>query len=192
MKFITLSRAELTPTVKLALARFRHRVFIDRLNWRLQEAVIGFEIDQYDHEHTIYVIALDNQDEICGCARLLPTIFPYLLNERFPALLGDMPAPQHASVWELSRLAIHRTHEASRMWPIKALLGAIVKYAVGHGAQQLIGVTVPSMERLLRRVGIAIQRIGPPIRIDGKQIVACGFNLDRQTHCALDLDPYSP
>jgi acyl homoserine lactone synthase len=46
----------------------------------------------------------ENQ-EIIGTARLLPTNHSYLLGEVFPQLMNGLTIPDSAEVWELSRFA---------------------------------------------------------------------------------------
>ncbi|WDD91952.1 GNAT family N-acetyltransferase [Burkholderia sp. FERM BP-3421] len=175
------------------LGLYRHRIFVEQLGWKLPSADEAFERDQYDRDDTVYVFARDEAGSICGCARLLPTTRPYLLKELFPDLLAaDMPAPQSTAVWELSRFAANTddpAHAGNLMWAVKPMLAAVVECAARRGARQLIGVTFMSMERLFRRIGVHAHRAGPAQSIDGRMVVACWIDLDRQTLAALDLDP---
>src|SRR5215469_16040477 len=96
----------LPKDIDAALAHYRHRIFVEQLGWKLPSADEGFERDQYDRDDTVYVVAHDDSGSICGCARLLPTTRPYLLQELFPFLLADGVAPPESPlVWELSRFA---------------------------------------------------------------------------------------
>ncbi|AOJ07008.1 N-acylhomoserine lactone synthase BspI1 [Burkholderia mayonis] len=175
------------------LGLYRHRVFVEQLGWKLPSASEGFERDQYDRDDTVYVVARDDDAEICGCARLLPTTRPYLLKELFPTLVAnDMPLPQSATVWELSRFAANAedpTGSGNPAWAVRPMLAAVVECAVRLGAKQLIGVTFLSMERLFRRIGVHAHRAGPAQQIDGRMVVACWIDLDSQTLAALGLDP---
>ncbi|KVD80819.1 acyl-homoserine-lactone synthase [Burkholderia sp. ABCPW 14] len=175
------------------LGLYRHRVFVEQLGWKLPSASEGFERDQYDRDDTVYVVARDDDGEICGCARLLPTTRPYLLKELFPTLVAnDMPLPQSATVWELSRFAANAedpTGSGNPAWAVRPMLAAVVECAVRLGAKQLIGVTFLSMERLFRRIGVHAHRAGPAQQIDGRMVVACWIDLDSQTLAALGLDP---
>ncbi|AJX34501.1 N-acylhomoserine lactone synthase BspI1 [Burkholderia oklahomensis] len=175
------------------LGLYRHRVFVEQLGWKLPSASEGFERDQYDRDDTVYVVARDDDGEICGCARLLPTTRPYLLEELFPTLVADdMPLPQSATVWELSRFAANAedpTGGGNPAWAVRPMLAAVVECAVRLGAKQLIGVTFLSMERLFRRIGVHAHRAGPAQQIDGRMVVACWIDLDSQTLAALGLDP---
>ncbi|KVE32611.1 acyl-homoserine-lactone synthase [Burkholderia sp. TSV86] len=175
------------------LGIYRHRVFVEQLGWKLPSAGEGFERDQYDRDDTVYVIARDDAGAICGCARLLPTTRPYLLKELFPNLVAeDLPMPQSAAVWELSRFAANGDDPSgagNSSWMVRPMLAAVVECAVRLGAKQLIGVTFLSMERLFRRIGVHAHRAGPAQQIDGRMVVACWIDLDSQTLAALDLAP---
>ncbi|MGN6667387.1 MAG: acyl-homoserine-lactone synthase [Trinickia sp.] len=177
-----------------ALAHYRHQIFVEQLGWNLPCADDGFERDQYDREDTLYVIARDESGAICGCARLLPTTRPYLLQELFPSLLADgMEPPRDTAVWELSRFAASTSNgafgEEACAWAVRPMLASVVECAVKMGARQLIGVTFLSMERLFRRIGVHAHRAGPAQRIDGRVVVACWIDLDAQTLTALDIAP---
>ncbi len=184
----------LPEDLEAALAHYRHRIFVEQLGWRLPCADAGFERDQYDCDATLYVVARDECGAICGCARLLPTTQPYLLQELFPSLLADgMEPPRDTAVWELSRFAASASDGASGeeagAWAVRPMLASVVECAVKTGARQLIGVTFLSMERLFRRIGVHAHRAGPAQRIDGRMVVACWIDLDVQTLTALGIDP---
>ncbi|PPK46546.1 acyl homoserine lactone synthase [Trinickia symbiotica] len=180
----------LSDDVDAALAQYRHQVFVEQLGWDLPLADSRSERDQYDRADTVYVVARDESDTICGCARLLPTTRPYLLRDVFPFLLApDMPAPEAPDVWELSRFAAspETARDESASWAVRPMLASVVECAAQLGARQLIGVTFASMERLFRRIGVHAHRAGPAQRIDGRMVVACWIDIDGQTLDALGL-----
>ena len=53
------------------MARYRHKVFVEQLGWGLQTQD-GAELDQFDRQDTVYVVAQDDEGHVFGCARLLP------------------------------------------------------------------------------------------------------------------------
>ncbi len=185
--------ARLSPQLAAELGLYRYRVFVEQLGWKLPSEEEKYERDQYDRDDTIYVFARDASGRMCGCARLLPTTRPYLLQEIFPHLLADdIPAPRAADVWELSRFAASPEDGAepgSLAWSVRPMLAAAVECAARRGARQLIGVTFCSIERLFRRIGVHAHRAGPPVSIDGRMVVACWIDIDAQTLAALGLDP---
>eukprot|EP01037_Dinobryon_pediforme_P025485 gene25485-27658_t len=145
---------ELTNSEALALYAYRYAVFVERLGWELPGANDGIEIDQFDRPDTIHVIARDEAGVVCGCARLLPTVRPYLLSDVFPELMCNEPLPQTADVWELSRFASN---------DLKALMTETIKCATEQGAKRLIAVTSKGVDRILRRLGINWYPIGPAV-----------------------------
>ena len=191
MQTISGSAREFSPEFEIAVAEYRHRIFIEKLGWPLP-VQNGMERDQFDRPDTIYVVARDYSGEICGCARLLPTTQPYLLGEVFPNLLCGQPVPSARNTWELSRFAAaapgaHCASAVEAAINTRGLLAAAVSSAAAQGADRLITVSPLGVERLLHRMGVHAHRAGPPVYVDGKPIFACWIEIDDQTRCALDV-----
>lgn len=174
----------LSPQAVSELAFYRHKVFVERLGWQLQSEG-GLEFDQFDRDDTLYVIARDDDGDVIGCGRLLPTTRPYLLGDIFPQLMGEHPIPRSPDVWELSRFAA-MDFGSSNMSPLgqfsspiaAGLLHAAMASAAQRGAKSLITVSPLGVERLLRKGGIAAHRIAPPVIVDGRPVFACLISLD--------------
>ncbi|MCX4159666.1 GNAT family N-acetyltransferase [Paraburkholderia aspalathi] len=181
--------------VAVPLARYRYQRFVKDLGWDLPSEHNDSERDQYDRNDTVYIIARDEDDSVLGCARLLPTTGPYLLQEIFPDLVASgVPLPCSPDVWEISRFAANPLSGggpdgASGNYAIRPLLAAVVQCALTLGARQLVGVTYVSMERLFRRIGVHMHRAGPPQRIDDRPVIGFWFDLDDQTQRSLGIEP---
>ncbi|AOZ02108.1 hypothetical protein BKK81_22600 [Cupriavidus sp. USMAHM13] len=160
------------------IARYRYKVFVQQLGWRMPCGQEG-ELDQFDHPETFYVVA-QSHSEIVGIARLLPTTRPYLLAEVFPQLLDGAAPPSSARVWELSRFAATPPHGA-RNGPLDhfssplavALLAAALACAARQGAAHVITVSPLAVERLLRKAGFSARRVGAPMVHDEESLIAC-------------------
>jgi len=179
MDFISGTAAGLNPATYASLSRYRRKLFIDTLGWQL-DSPPGEERDQFDRGDTVYVVARNARGAVTGCARLLPTVAPYLLAEVFPQLLGDLPAPCAPEVWELSRFAALDFDSAQTSalpsWSSElavALLHQTLACAAACGARHLITVSPIGVERLLRRAGFHARRAGPPVMVDGHPLFAC-------------------
>lgn len=192
MMLVSGNTSQLPPGLEVALAAYRHRVFVDALLWQLPTED-GLERDQFDRADTLYVIARGSKGEVCGCARLLPTIKAYLLDDVFPELMNGFPAPHSHDVWELSRFSTMPVEGAPALPRGEArvrfcsLFAAVVEAASAHGAIRLITVTALGVERILRNIGIHAHRVGPPRLVDGKPTLAMWVELDDQTRRALQL-----
>lgn len=167
------------------IARYRHRVFVERLGWNLQTRG-GAELDQFDRKDTCYLVARNAEGETIGTARLLPTHRPYLLASVFPQLLGDVPAPRTPRVWELSRFAA--VDLGARDAPLRdpygsstalELLAAAMRVVAEQGAQRLISASPLGIERILRRAGVSAHRVAPPVLIEGHHLFACYIDVDK-------------
>ena len=161
------------------VAHYRHKVFIEMLGWEL-ETRNGEELDQFDRPDTLYVVSQDDDGNVNGCARLLPTSQPYLLGEIFPQLMNGAGVPCSDDVWELSRFAAvdfnSRTTSALSQFSSEVaveLLKESIAFAAANGAKRLITVSPIGIERLLRRAGFRAHRAGPPMIFDGPPIFAC-------------------
>lgn len=164
----------LPSQIRQSLLRYRYDVFVRQLGWQLPLARDGQELDEFDGPRAVYVVDCDEQERVCGCARLLPTVEPYLLSEHFLDLL-DEPAPCSSEVWELSRLSVASTTAgAAKPDALHGLLAAVLAFAYSRGIKSLIGVTFPSLTQRLSELGARVALCGATRRDDeGRAIVAC-------------------
>jgi N-acyl-L-homoserine lactone synthetase len=189
MKIDAGTLADLTPELMTELARYRHKVFVEKLGWKLTTEK-DLELDQFDRPDTLYVIAQNDDEQVIGTARLLPTIRPYLLSEIFPQLLGGTPIPRSQKIWELSRFAAvdfnaRRTSALSQFSPpvASALLRTAIGAAAERGAERLITVSPVGVERLLRKAEFQAHRAGPPIVVGGEPLFACWIECVDNADC---------
>jgi acyl homoserine lactone synthase len=189
MNFVSAQGCEMPSELRHLLTGYRYGVFVRDLGWRLQ-APEGREEDQFDRPDTLYVVARDTDGNILGCCRLLPTTRPYLLRDVFPGLLGGIAPPQRDDIWELSRFAATASSPAASA-PVpprlaeRVLLQAL-RVCTRRGAQQLLAVTTLAVERLMRRAGVDVQRMGPPALRDGSAIIAVVININERSISALE------
>lgn len=179
MNRIAGSTSTLSKELFSQMGRYRHKVFVETLGWDLTVRN-GEELDQFDRPDTLYVLSKDEEGNVNGCARLLPTSQSYLLGDVFPQLMNGQPVPCSDDVWELSRFAAvdfnSRTTSALSQFSSEVavrLLQDSIAFAAEQGAKRLITVSPIGIERLLRRAGFHAHRAGPPMIIDGHPIFAC-------------------
>lgn len=155
--------------------RLRKTVFNDRLGWDV--SVSGeFEIDEYDALGPRYLLSIDRYGALNGCVRLLPTIGPNMLRDIFPSLVTKAAVPRGERVWEASRFAVNRNAtaaEAGLSQTTYDLLIGVLKFGLSNGISTIACVVDVRMERILRRAGWQLDRLGPPRRI-GNTIAMAG------------------
>lgn len=170
MAAITIARAGehgLGAPLLDSMYRLRSDVFHKRLGWdvRVED---GREHDWFDLIGPHYVVAHDGNSRALGCCRLLPTLGPNMLRDIFPELLDGAPAPGSASAWEVSRFAL--CDECSQGgYGFGAISSSIIaevfRFVATQGAESLVGVTSAPFERMLRHMGLQVERLGQARRI---------------------------
>ena len=161
-----------------AMYRLRRNVFKDRLDWSV--AVAGdMEVDLFDALNPTYLLVLTQDGAVVGSVRLLPTVGPTMLADTFPLLLGDRPMPRSDKILESSRfcvdtkrapqLAANGINRATIM-----LFAAMIESLRAKNADSIVTVTDVRMERILRRAGWPLERLGSPHRI-GQTMALAGY-----------------
>jgi len=90
----------------LDMHRLRKRVFKDRMGWEVSINSHGLEVDQFDFPETVYLLALDDERQVIGNWRLLPTIGPTMIRDVWPEFLETIDMKLDPYSWEVSRFAV--------------------------------------------------------------------------------------
>ncbi len=169
-----------------AMYRLRARVFRDRMGWDIP-TIAGMEIDGYDALGPHYMLIQTPGGAVQGCWRLMPTEGPNMLRDTFPQLLDGKPAPAGRQIWELSRFAIETGSDQSFGFADLTMhaIHALVSFADRMGINRYVTVTTTPIERLLRRTGIELARLGPPMRIGVENAIALEIGVSAKTRTAL-------
>lgn len=159
--------------------RVRKTVFADRLGWKVK-ACGAFERDHYDDLNPAYLIWCDdNQNQLYGAVRLMPTTGPTLLYDVFRSTFphaADLIAP---GIYEGTRMCVDEealAHDFPHMRCERALcllLLALCEVALDNGIHMMISNYEPHMRRIYEKAGAAFDELG---RADGfgKHPVCCG------------------
>ncbi|MBR1208063.1 MULTISPECIES: acyl-homoserine-lactone synthase [unclassified Bradyrhizobium] len=177
MNVIVRARTALLHNSELTLGmhRLRGRVFKERLDWEVSVSD-GLEIDQYDTLAPTYLLAVEQRD-VVGCVRLLPTTGRNMLADTFPVLLDGRAAPKAVKIWESSRFCVDTqnvaaTAENGLRKATFLLFAAMIEWSQQHDLQAIATVTDLRMERILRRAGWHLDRLGEPRQIGATKAVA--------------------
>ena len=177
IRIITKDNADRHVDHLLQMHRIRKSVFADRLGWDV--TVRGeLEIDEYDAVGPSYLLSMDRHAAVNGCVRLLPTTGPNMLRDIFPSFVTRAAVPYGERVWEASRFAVSGNGssvaaEAGLSQVTYELLIGVLKFGLSNGITMIVCVVDVRMERILRRAGWKLERLGPAQRI-GKTIAMAG------------------
>jgi acyl homoserine lactone synthase len=158
--------------------RLRYRVFRGRLDWEVQ--VSGdMEIDEFDTLQPCYLLQRAGDGRIQGCVRLLPSTGATMLRDTFPVLLDGAPAPKSPAIWESSRFALDLPPDTPKATHGLAtatyeLFAGMIEFGLSRKLTEIVTVTDARMERILRRAGWPLRRIGKT-RALGNTLALAGY-----------------
>ena len=177
MRVVELSRAGHGANISLLMGmhRLRRKVFKDRLDWSVS-TMGDLEMDRFDTLDATYLVVAD-RGMVLGCVRLLPTIGPNMLADTFPELLEGGAAPRSDAIAESSRFCVDtELTDAMTDGGLRRatfmLFAAMLEWGEARGLASIATVTDLRMERILRRAGWTLERLGAPRRIGSTVAVA--------------------
>ena len=183
IRIVTNDNAEHHVSNLYQMHRSRKAVFKDRLGWDV--TVKGeLEIDEYDALRPSYLLSIDRYGIINGCVRLLPTTGPNMLRDIFPSFVTKAALPCGERVWEASRFAVSRNSTAAELGISQTtydLLIGVLKFGLSNGISMIACVVDVRMERILRRAGWQLERLGPAHRIGNTIAMAGQLEVSAQT-----------
>jgi N-acyl-L-homoserine lactone synthetase len=142
--------------------RDRKMVFIERLGWNVA-ATGEFEIDAYDREDTMYLLATRPRDTaVLASARLLSTLRPLLMCDLFPHLCRHGP-PRGPGIWEASRFCVSPTvtNRALRLRLLWEILCGIMEASLLFGTERVVLTANSALRPLVMRCGWDASTLGP-------------------------------
>lgn len=159
--------------------QLRARVFSGRLNWNVTVRN-GCEYDAFDQCRPTYILVVTKRDTVIGSVRLLPALGPTLLSVLFPELAGQGLYRPHATLIESSRFCVDTSElgaseTGGQGYPLHGatwtLFAAIIDWSMANGYDELITATDLRIERILRRAGWKMARVGEPKPIGNTRAV---------------------
>jgi len=182
IRIVTKDNAESHLNNLHQMHRIRKTVFKDRLGWDV--AVSGeLEVDEYDALEPSYLLSIDRRGIVNGCVRLLPTTGPNMLRDIFPSFVTKAAVPRGERVWEASRFAVSRNTSAAEAGLSQTtydLLIGVLEFGLSKGISTIACVVDVRMERILRRAGWELERLGPVHRIGNTTAMAGQLNVSAQ------------
>lgn len=156
----------------------RKEVFVNRLGWALPSRESWLEVDEFDNDEAVYLLAREpNTGKHQGSVRLLPSTRPHVLASVFPQLCA-IGVPTGVDCWEISRLVASPSQSSGtaliRVYRLLAL--ALVEFALLNDIRTYSLVVEFTRVPALLSVGWDVHPLGLPTlccdeRLQALQIV---------------------
>ena len=150
--------------------------FKRRRKWSVK-VTNGQERDYFDELNPLYVMVVTQERDLLASVRLLPTTGPHMLADIFPELMGNEDIIRHPLIWESSRFCINPNLCESQFKDgtnqvTRTLLKGTFEVAQQAGMHQIVSVADLMVEKILKRSGCSVERIGQLYHYDGLATVA--------------------
>ena len=149
--------------------RIRHKIFVEERGWKTLERPDGREIDQYDDDDTIYLLAMD-EGRVVGGHRLYPTTKPTMIGEVFPHLAAVGGCPSAPDIWEWSRYFIIPERRDSDL--NLRLMAAVQEFGLDEGISQVSAVIEMWWLPRFQQAGFALKPLGVPALVENAWTIA--------------------
>ena len=162
--------------------RIRHRIYVHERGWHDLARLDGREVDQFDDENAIYLLALDDKMRVQGGSRLISSLKPHLLADVFPELAGVRPIPRAPDIYEWTRFyVVPEAREPHAISNVSCqIMCGVQELCLECGISQLSIVTEPPWITRFLRLGWNPQPLGLPIVWKGMDVV--GITVDISEH----------
>lgn len=167
----------------------RKRVFVDRLGWDLPSPGSWLEVDDFDNECAIYLLARSpSTGRHEGSVRLLPTTNRHMLASLFGGLCAG-PVPTGDDIWEISRLVTCPPDVAgTSLFKLHRLLAlGLLEFALLNSIRGYTLVAEAHRVPALLSIGWAVKPLGLPTDYFGQSLQALEISVDAGTLRALRL-----
>jgi acyl-homoserine lactone synthase len=150
--------------------RIRHDIYVGERRWMALEKPDGREVDQFDNEDAVYLLALD-EGHVIGGTRLVPTLSPHLMADVFPFLANVEGIQRGPDIVEWTRIFVVPAHRGRDSKILHTVLAGMLEYCL---REEITAITVVMETWWLPRfleLGWEVKPLGLPAVIDGMSCV---------------------
>lgn len=185
IKMIHGHERHLFPREMDQMHRLRKRVFHDRMQWDVP-IINEWEVDGFDALDPLYLLAMDDKDNVIGSTRLLPTTGYTMINDVFSELLPEQAPVYSPRIWEGSRFCVDSDvgAQGERTAFSRAALEMLIagnEIGLEIGLTHTVAVFDLNMHRLMKRIGCAGEPLAPPRRIGHVMCIAVAIEMSVET-----------
>ncbi|WP_247440019.1 acyl-homoserine-lactone synthase [Bradyrhizobium sp. 139] len=138
----------------------------------------GREVDTYDNEDAVYLLALENC-RVLGGSRLYPTTKPTLMSEVFPHLAAVRGCPSDPLVWEWSRFFVSRERRDGAF--NLQLMAAAQEFCLDQGIERLCLVMETWWLPRFHDIGFIVTPLGLPTLVEHSWTMAATIEVHQES-----------
>jgi acyl-homoserine lactone synthase len=163
--------------------RIRHDIFVEERQWETLRKPDKREVDRFDNEDTIYLLALEGR-RVIGGHRLYPTTKPSMMSEIFPHLAEVRGCPSDPLVWEWSRYFIVRNRRDGNL--NLRLMAAVQEFCLAEGIAKISAIMETWWLPRFQEAGFVVTPLGLPALVENAWTMAALIDVSRDTLRAIN------
>lgn len=162
--------------------KLRHQIYVDERQWMDLERPDKREVDQFDNDDAIYLLAL-HDDQLCGGTRLVPSVYPHLLSDVFPELADVRGVPRAHDVVEWTRIHVDRKMrgDGAHINITDELMAGVLEYCLQEGFHSITAICETFWLPRWLELGWMARPLGGIQTIEGMDCVAVQLDASRDT-----------
>ena len=160
-----------------AYFRLRHDIFVGERGWGGLRRSDGRDLDRYDNEESIYLLAID-QDRVVGGQRLYPTVLPHMISEVFPHL-ATRGIPVAGSIYEWTRYFVVKERRMGRT--DCRLLAGLQQFCLSEGITEVTAVVELWWLPRWQQSGFKVRPLGLPVTVEGQACIAAAVEISHDS-----------
>jgi acyl-homoserine lactone synthase len=158
--------------------RVRHEIFVEERKWEALRKPDGREIDTYDNDDAIYLLALEHR-RVLGGSRLYPTTRPTMMSEVFPHLASVRGCPSDPLAWEWSRFFVSRERRDGAF--NLQLMAAAQEFCLDQGIERLCLVMETWWLPRFHDIGFLVVPLGLPALVENSWTMAATIEIRQES-----------
>jgi acyl-homoserine lactone synthase len=161
--------------------RVRHRIYVDGRGWSGLRRADGRERDEFDTEHAVYLLGLDEEGTVTGGSRLVPTTQPHLMRDVFAHIVtrGEIPHDERIVEWTRYFLTQEPADRTKRRREAGMLLCAMFEYGLLTGLTHISLVCDTFFLPMMEEARWNVMPLGDPTAYREGVCVAVIFEVSR-------------
>jgi acyl-homoserine lactone synthase len=158
--------------------RLRHEIFVGERGWLDLKRPDGREVDAYDNDNAVYLIAIDGE-RVIGGLRLYPTLLPHMISESFPHLVKERGVLSGFTILECTRYFIVKDRRTGRT--DCRLLAAFQQFCLEEGVTEVTAVVEMWWLPRWQQAGFKVRPLGLPTVIEGQPCIAASIQISQDS-----------
>jgi acyl-homoserine lactone synthase len=163
--------------------RIRHDIFVEERQWETLRKPDKREVDSFDNEDTIYLLALEGR-RVIGGHRLYPTTKPSMMSEIFPHLAEVRGCPSDPLIWEWSRYFVVRDRRDGNL--NLQLMAAVQEFCLAEGIAKISAIMETWWLPRFQEAGFVVAPLGLPALVENAWTMAALIDVRRDTLRAIN------